>query len=74
MQIIPFMFQQYTFLNSFIWSTPPPILINALIGSFTVLYVISQLYLYPDQFGLVVLVSLMFATIICYIRTWVYDL
>ena len=35
-------------------------LVNALVGSFTLLYIISKLYLYPNEYGIVVLVSLMF--------------
>ena len=32
---------------------------------------ISQLYLYPNGYGVVVLAGLMFATIICYIHEFV---
>ena len=49
-----------------------PFLVNALVSSFILLYMISQLYLYPNNaYGVVVLVGLMFATIICYIRGFV---
>ena len=54
-------------LKSHFWRTPCPILVNALVGSFT----LSQLYLYPNRYGVVVLVGLMFATIICYIHEFV---
>ena len=39
---------------------------NALVNSFTVPCIISQLYLYPNRYGVVVLVGLIFTTIICY--------
>ena len=48
------------------------ILVNALVGNFTLLYIFTKLYLYPNGYGIVVIVSFMFATIICYIVTWVY--
>ena len=40
--------------------TPIPFLLNALVGSFTLLYIISKLYLCPYGYGVVVLVGLMF--------------
>ena len=43
------------------------ILINALVGNFTLLYIITKLYFYPNGYGIVVIVGLMFITIICYI-------
>ena len=44
------------------------ILVNALLGNFTLLYIITKLYLYPNGYGIVVIVSLMLLrTIICYI-------
>ena len=52
----------------FHWRTPLPFLVNALVGSFTLL---NRLYLYPNGYGVVVLVGLMFATIICYIHRFV---
>ena len=50
-----------------------PFLVNALVGSCirTLLYMISQLDLYPNGYGVLVLVGLMFATIICYICRFV---
>ena len=44
---------------------------NALVDSFTLLCIISQLYLYPNRYGVFLLVGLIFATIICYIRRFV---
>ena len=44
---------------------------NALVGSFTLPYIISKLYLYLNEYGVVVLVGLMFANSICYIRGFV---
>ena len=41
------------------------------LGSFTPSYMISQLYIYPDGYGVLVLVGLMLATIICYVRGFV---
>ena len=41
-----------------------PFLVNVLVGSFTLLYMISQLYIYPNGYDVLVLMGLMFATII----------
>ena len=53
--------------NSIIWRTLLLFSVNVLVGS----YIISQLYLYPNGYGVFVLVGLMFATIICYVRGFV---
>ena len=44
---------------------------NALVNSFTVPCIISQLYLYSNRYGVVVLMGLIFAAIICYIHGFV---
>ena len=53
--------------HSYVWKISLSFLVNALVGSFTLSYIISQLYLYPNGYGVVVLVGLMFATIINFI-------
>ena len=40
--------------------------VRALVSNLTLIYMISQLYLYPNEYGVVVLVGFMFATIIIF--------
>ena len=40
--------------------------VRALVSNLTLIYMISQLYLYPNEYGVVVLVGFMFATIITF--------
>ena len=68
----PFYVSAIHFLKFYCLKNSTSMYVNTLVGSFTLLYIISKLYLYPNGYGVVVLVGLMF----CYylLHTWVCNL